>query len=104
MGEKRFRLPRKILIKGMEYKIRRKKGLKYEGKPVYGLHDPRTRTIWIDSELKSQSLLRITLIHEMFHGYIDVCVITEGLDRQLEEVIVDLLASAINKHFKISWK
>jgi len=104
MSAKRFRLPRKILVKGIEYKIRRKKKLKYEGKEVYGLHDPKTKIIWIDSGIKQPHMLRVTLIHELFHAYIDVCGITEGLDRQLEEVIVDLLACAIDKHFKVEWK
>jgi len=101
---KHFRLPRKITVKGVEYKIRQKKGLKYKGKEVCGLHDHIHKTIWINSSIKKPTDRRITMIHELFHAYLHVCGIGEGLDEQLEEVIVDLLASAVDKHFGLEWK
>ena len=102
--KKHFRLPRKIMIKGVEYSIKRKKKLTYERKEIMGLHDHIRKTIWIDSGIKQPHMLRITLLHEMFHAYLHVCGIGEGLDTQLEEVVVDLLATAVDKHFHIGWK
>jgi len=101
---KHFRLPRKVQVKEVEYKIRQKKGLTYKGKEICGLHDHIHKTIWINSDIRKPKERRITLLHELFHAYLHVCGICEGLDEQLEEVIVDLIATCIDKHFSIEWK
>jgi len=104
MAIKRFRLPRKVTIKGAEYSIRQKKKLVYKGVEISGLHDHINKVIWISSSIKKPEVKRITLLHEMFHAYLHMCGVCEGLDVQLEEVIVDLLATAVDKHFVIAWK
>jgi len=102
--QKPFRLPRTIIVKGVEYKIRQKKDLTYKGKEIYGLHDHIRNTISINSSIKKPKDRRITMIHELFHAYLHQCGICEGIDEQLEEVIVDLFAVAMEKHFEINWK
>jgi Zn-dependent peptidase ImmA (M78 family) len=92
------------MVKGVEYSIKRKKGLKYERNEIMGLHDHIRKTIWIESSIKQPHMLRVTLLHELFHAYLHQCGIGEGLDVQLEEVIVDMLAQCVDKHFSIDWK
>lgn len=92
------------MVKGVEYKIRQKKKLSYKGKEICGLHDHIRSTIWVNSDIRKPSERRITLLHELFHAYMHVCGICEGLDTQLEEVIVDMLATCVDKHFNLEWK
>jgi len=105
MSEKiRFRLPESIKIKGKKYKLKHVKNLKDDdGKPCMGLHDHENKVISID-KLVIGSEKRQTLLHEFFHAYLYECNIREGLDSQLEEVIVEALSQGIEEHFDIKWK
>jgi len=100
----RFRMPPHVTVKGVKYKVKLVNGLKYKGEEVLGLHDHENRTISVCSSAKGR-LRRQTFVHELFHAYIYECNIREGLDSQLEEVIVDLLSAALEENnLDLRWK
>lgn len=99
-----FSLKKQINVKGTDYKIIRKKNPKDDdGKIVLGLFDPEAKTITIATGLAIE-IVRQTFIHELFHAYIYECHLREGIDTQLEEVIVEALTQAIEEKFHIKWR
>ena len=101
---KKFRLRKSITILGTKYKIIQTPDLKDEdGNLCMGLHDHIKKVILIDAKLPLAEK-RQTFLHELFHAYLFEAYVREGLDTQLEEVIVEMLSQTIEKHFNIEWK
>jgi hypothetical protein len=99
-----FHLKSSIKIKGYRYKIILKKFLKDDdGNLCDGLHDHEKKVIYLRRDLKGEGM-RKTFLHEFFHAYIFECNIREGLDSQLEEVIVETLSQATDDHFELKWR
>jgi len=93
-----------IMVKGARYKIIYKKSIKDDdGVICDGLHDHIKKTIYVSSGLNGADL-RKTFLHEFFHAYLFECNVREGLDTQLEEVIVETLSQAMDDHFLIKWR
>lgn len=93
-----------LMIKGARYKIVYKKFLKDDdGVICDGLHDHIKKIIYVRSVLKGAEL-RKTFLHEFFHAYLFECNVREGLDTQLEEVIVETLSQATDDNFIIKWR
>jgi Zn-dependent peptidase ImmA (M78 family) len=100
----KFRLPKEVMIKGELYKVIVKKDLKDDdGHECDGLHDHEKKIIYITTGLK-HDYRRQTFLHEFFHAYLHECHVREGLDSQLEEVIVECLSQATDKHLDWTWK
>ena len=99
-----FRLKKFLNIKGRKYRISQvKRPTGEDGKECAGYHDHEKRKIVIARGMEKEDKLH-TFLHELFHAYIFECGIREGLDSQLEEVVVDQLAKSIIDNFEIKWK
>ena len=99
-----FPFPDSIIIKGTKYKVVKVKNLKDDdGNECQGLHDHVLKVISIDSALRGANR-RKTFLHELAHAYLYECHIREGLDGQLEEVIIEIIVNAFDKHFDIRWR
>ena len=106
MSEKRyrFRLPKTVVVKGAKYKvIVTPNVVDDDGKPCMGLHDHDSKEILIDKNMTAKEK-RTTFLHELFHAYCYECNIREGLDSQMEEVLVETIAQAVELHFEFLWK
>jgi len=100
----KFKLKSSIMIKGSRYKIKNRKYLKDDdGALCDGLHDHINKIIYVRSGLDGAEL-RKTFFHEFFHAYLFECHIREGLDTQLEEVIVETLSQALDNNFIVKWR
>ena len=98
------RFPKKIVVKGVEYKISLDNYLRDDdGKLCSGLHDHERKVIHIDKNMGIEEK-RQTFIHELFHAYLHECHVNEGIDSQLEEAIVESLSQSITKSFVLNWK
>ena len=106
-GEKmiRFRLPPSVKVKGVRYIVKVVRKLKDDdGKECSGLHDSENKILSIDRALRGKER-RQTFFHEYFHAYLEECGVREGLDSQLEEVIVEILSRSLEENdFDIRWK
>ncbi len=98
-----FKLPQSITVKGEKYKVKQVIGLKVYGNEVMGLHDQVNKEILINKKMTKKEK-RVTFLHELFHAYCFECNIREGLDSQLEEVLVETISQAVEKHFAICMK
>lgn len=99
-----FKLRSSVVIKGARYKIIKKKYLKDDdGVICDGLHDHVKKIIYIRKGIEPE-IMRKTFYHEFFHAYLFECNVREGLDAQLEEVIVETLSQAMDNHFTVSWR
>lgn len=106
MKEKRyrFRLPKTAVVKGATYKIIIQKDvIDDDGKACMGLHCHEEKEILIDKNMTAKEK-RTTFLHELFHAYCYECNIREGLDSQMEEVLVETIAQAVELHFEFLWK
>ena len=93
----RFRIPSTLKIKGKTYKVKLVKDLKDDGVEVLGLHDHENQVISINSCTKGRERRQV-FFHEYFHAYIYECGLREGIDSQMEEVIVDALAQSLEEN------
>lgn len=97
-------LPDSIDVKGVNYKIKIVKNLKDDdGKICLGLHDHDGKIISINATCKGAEKKK-TFLHEMAHAYIYECHAREGLDSQMEEVLVEILVNAFDNEFDIRWR
>lgn len=81
--------PRVVNVFGKPYKIKYDDMSKTD---ACGLTDNKNSLIIIDSSLKGEEL-KHTLLHEMFHAVLYRTSITQSLSHDLEEVIVDQIAT-----------
>lgn len=81
-------IPDQITINGVPFKVEQIEDLTLEGKPHFGVYDPRNFRIQVDAALPSERQ-RVTLLHEVLHAVAD--------DRNLElgEHTVDQLAKGL---------
>ena len=99
-----FHLKRSIKIKGVTYKVKQlNKVLDDQGIECQG---------WVDKHKKVIAIMRgldplekkLTFMHEVAHAYLHECHTTEGLDHQLEEVVIETMLRGLSEHFNFSWK
>lgn len=106
MAKKSSVLPRKINVKGQDYKIiqiSRKEDVKGYSENT-GWTDTTEKVIAIATD-QSKKAIKQVLIHEMIHAcFAEVGVHSAQLPRELEEVIAESLASMFTKHFNIRLK
>jgi len=83
--KRQFTLP----VAHVNYTVRFRKVVKYNGKSVHGLCDPVDRVILI--ELKPNvEFMRQTIWHEFFHAFIcEVYKTYDGVDETMTEKIAD---------------
>lgn len=100
----KFKLRTSITVKGVRYRIRKVKKLKNDrGEDIQGLYDPDKKVIRILAGA-TPKIDRQTFLHELAHAYLYECNIREGLDSQLEEVVIETIVLGFDKHFSINWK
>lgn len=93
-----------LVIKGTRYKvILGSKLFDDDGREADGLFDPEKKTISIHKNLTLKKAKEVFL-HELLHAYFYECNLREGIDTQLEEVIVETAAQGILKHFDVVWR
>lgn len=90
------KIPKKIIVFGIEYKIRYRKNLRYNGDNINGLHDPTKHEIFIESNL-SEEERKDVFWHELGHAIFNVTSMTQGINDSLEEIIVDNYAKMLSK-------
>jgi hypothetical protein len=96
---KPFRLPKKVKIKGVVYKVQVVEDLRDDdGVLCDGLHCPKTHTISVAKDTKGQYRRRV-FIHEVFHGYVYECHLREVISSEVEELIVEALACGTDEQF-----
>lgn len=88
-----MKLPKKIKVLGQTWKII-VKSLPKEEADSFGLCVPSERAIYINAEVKPCQLAA-TLLHEFVHAVFFVSGASYMLDERVEEMICDVLASAI---------
>jgi len=92
-----------LMIKGKKWKVKYLKRMKVDGHDTDGYCDPKRRVIAIrDKAVNSNDYYRI-LMHEVLHAIWH----ESGLDNtnigiDMEEVIVENFATALNEIFKVS--
>jgi hypothetical protein len=59
--------------------------------------------ILIHPKCKKKDLAR-SFLHEFFHAVCERGSISQGIDGDTEEIIVDLMAKALTENFHIRWK
>jgi Zn-dependent peptidase ImmA (M78 family) len=105
-----MKIPKSIEIKGERWIIIRKTREQLQAMTEFGLEpgeslngytDFENKVICIGSDIIGKELVN-TLIHELGHAVLHMCHVS--LDRALEEIIVDALASDISKRFNVSFK
>ena len=94
-----MKLPRSILIKGSNWKVRRRKHLDLDGQECYGLCDYSERTIWVQSGLDKE-LETLVFIHELIHA--SVHELHLDLDGVTDEILADGLSAILVSLFKIN--
>jgi Zn-dependent peptidase ImmA (M78 family) len=85
-----MKLPKKIKVLGQSWKI----VTKSLDTDCFGLCCPGERTIYIDSEMHPCQLAA-TLLHEFCHAVFSVSGANNLLDEQVEEMLCEVLASAL---------
>ena len=88
-------------VYGQKYRLKRLKSLNKRG--LDGELDKELRTISIDHSLEGNEYME-AIIHELGHAIFHECSLYQSISPDLEEVIVDLMAKAIVKNFKIEHK
>lgn len=96
-----MKLPKSVTVFGHRYKVKAEKDLCRQG--AYGMCDRLKKIIHIDADLKGDPLYH-TLIHELGHALFDRIGICQGISSDLEEVIVENVATMILENFKIKFK
>ena len=71
---------------------------------IYGEYNPKSSVIIISKELKGD-IRKITELHEFFHSCINRLGLHNAqLSSDLEEILVDGLATALVENASIKWK
>ena len=99
-----MKIPKTITVYGKKYKIKRMKNMKDEkGNDLLGLHESDKALISIDSELKGEQLIKV-FMHELGHAVqdrvgVDQCEISSDL----QEIIVESMATFLSEtfHFRL---
>ena len=89
---------KKLNILGSKWTIKRLTGLKDKG--ILGKCVFREKVIYLDADLKGYELDH-TLIHEIGHSIIFRSSIYQSLNYELEEVLVDIYATALLDNFSL---
>lgn len=102
-----MKIPKFFFIKGNKWKVKKKKRLVHEdGDVCYGLTDPLSRIVWLESSLKGKHLLNI-FWHEYTHAVMaeaGVTGTTNGVPILAEEIICEAMADALVKSTTITFK
>ena len=97
-------LPKRINIKGQVYSISRTVDLRDDvGDQLYGLCDRDAKSIQIDSTIKGK-MLKLTLVHEIFHAALTESHVPGCIGHEIEELIVDALSEIVCDKFNLSLK
>lgn len=101
-----FKIPKKVLIKGHLWKIRKlKKVIHEDGEECRGIADHSNRTITIEKGMPAQEELSVFL-HEMIHAALAEAHLHEGsgLSGQVEEIVCDAVADMLVGCFNVEVK
>lgn len=88
-------LPKKLNVFGQRFKV---KVQPLTG--ILGLCDRSTATIYVESDQTIDAQLH-TLIHELGHAVFGRISLVQGVPHEIEEVIVDSLATAILENLDV---
>ena len=101
--DENIKIPKKVVIKGRVWKVRRLKKVVHEdGDVCRGLSDFDSRTITIQKGMEPKEELFIFL-HEMIHAALAEAHLNEnsGLPPTIEEIVCDSIADMLVECFKI---
>ncbi len=90
-----------VNVFGKTFKIKYDKTLASKG--VHGVCDSDNNLILIDGLLKGDSLMQ-TLLHEEFHAVFSRIGLRQAVPDEVEEMIVDALATFIVDNYRIAPK
>jgi len=102
----RFKIPKKLLIKGKLWKIRKlKKVVHQDGEVCRGLADFDVRLISLEKGLDPQEEIAV-LIHELVHAALHEAHLSpnSGLSADAEEIVCDAVADMITECFNLEAK
>ena len=88
-------LPTQVIIFGQKFKI---KETSLGG--VYGICDRASKTIYLEINQDPKEKLH-TLIHEIGHAVFGRISLVQGVSPELEEVIVDTIATALVENSRV---
>lgn len=100
MATKKPYIPQKINILGADYSVSVAKNLSYESDKVDGFCSPQKREIWLDEECDAMQ----TFLHECFHGVLQRAGVHGNISEDIEEVIVDTIATFMTERFNVKCK
>lgn len=90
-----------LTVFGKKVKVKTQAGLTQKG--VCGLFLAEEGQIVLCSSLKGEERLQ-TLLHEFFHAVIARVSVNQAINNEIEEVIVDTLATALIENFTVDIK
>jgi len=93
------KIPQKIVIFGRNIAVKLVKTIQDDA-DCLGLYDASTGIIYIQRDLEGD-LLQETFLHEVFHAIVERVGLRQALDMDAEEMLVEMLAKAINEAFLI---
>lgn len=97
-------LPKKINIKGKEYKIIQINDISLNGEPAHGLVDYDKQIILIEKSASNESKLS-TLIHELCHAvWYEIGLKQTSLTQDLEELLAENVCQVIMSNFRLTMK
>lgn len=92
-----MKLPKSIKVFGETYKI---KVIKEKDPVNLGLCDFQKKIILVHDRQSSKEIMH-TLIHEVGHAVFNRIGLNQSISHDLEEVIVDSIATAISENFRL---
>lgn len=94
MKKKVFKLPRKVMILGRQYKIKSGKNLVFNNQKILGLCIPDDQLILIEKD-QSEKSIKETLTHECAHAFLAISGIDQKLSDSENEVYAQLLTAFV---------
>lgn len=101
-----MKIPKKFLIKGNEWRVKRRKKIILDSELCAGLTDVSKREILVDSQL-ADDRAEWVFWHEYCHAILYECGVTEntgGISDLAEEIICDAFADALTMDKNVKFK
>lgn len=101
-----MKIPKKLTIKGKQWKVSYKKSLEQDGDCLLGLADPDSRTIYLSKECSPTQVLP-TFMHELMEAIIFELHLADhdnSISPLAKEVLCDGVADVMLDLFILDWR